>query len=171
MWLFNSSSSFAVAILSATDFAAQILNFVSPSGSDLEAMAMGQKPVSALCYTQAIGDSFFELSSVLWTSAIAETLYVSVVWRLRPEQVAALLPRFAAVCLGLPALLAALPALDVGGEWGGRLGGRGGFTNANRPPRLRLAAYGPAGGWCWITEEKQYWCVWVARCWWGHCWH
>lgn len=87
-------------------------------------MAAGARPVSGLCYTQAIGDSFFELSSVLWTSAIAETLYVSVVWRLRPEQVAALLPRFAAVCLGLPALLAALPALDVGGARGRVCGGR-----------------------------------------------
>ena len=55
-----------------------------------------------------------------------------MIWRLRPEQAAALLPRYALVCLGVPALLAALPAFDSG-------------------------AYGPAGGWCWITEAKQYW--------------
>ena len=70
--------------------------------------------------------------SVLWTSAIAATHYVSVVWRLGPEQTAAMLPRYAAVSLGVPALLTVLPALDAG-------------------------SYGPAGGWCWITEAKQYW--------------
>ena len=40
----------------------QIFNFVSPSGKDLEAMSTGAEPVNALCYVQAIGDSFFELS-------------------------------------------------------------------------------------------------------------
>lgn len=83
------------------------------------------------CYAQAVGLSFFELSSVLWTSTIATTLYLSVVRQLRQEQVEAWLPWFFVVCWGAPAILTALPFLD--------------------------SAYGVAGSWCWIVESQDKW--------------
>jgi hypothetical protein len=83
-----------------------------------------------ICYAPA---SFAREFSVLWTSAIAATLYISVLWRERPEAMPGYLKLFALIALGVPALLTALPALD--------------------------AAYGPAGSWCWIVEDKQYWCA------------
>jgi hypothetical protein len=64
-WRFKSMRKFAfklVAILSATDVAAQLFNFVSPTGKNMQDMQEGIIPISNVCYAQAVGDSFFELS-------------------------------------------------------------------------------------------------------------
>jgi hypothetical protein len=60
--------------------------------------------------------------------------------REKPAAIPRYLKWFAAVCFGVPAILTVLPALD--------------------------GAYGPAGSWCWILEDKQYWCV---TCMWACC--
>lgn len=120
-----------VAILSATDAANLIFDLISPQPQDLEAMEAHEIAVTPQCYVQAVGNSAFQLSSVLWTSAIAMTLYLSVVQRMRPEQTEAFFPWFLVVCWGVPLVLAVLP-----------------FINS---------AYGAAGGWCWIVEEQIVW--------------
>ena len=119
-----------VAILSCCDILNQVADFISPDAGAVAEMAKGAQ-VTTECYAQAILDSFFELASVLWTTAIAATLYMSVFLRMSADSVQAKLPYFALFCFGVPALLTAAP-------W---------FDNA----------YGPAGGWCWIIEAKSYW--------------
>ena len=98
---------------------------------DIEAMDNNEINVTVQCYIQAVGNSFFELSSVLWTSAIAYTLYLSVMWQMRPEQIEARFPRFLIMCWGVPAILSGLPFIDH--------------------------AYGVAGSWCWITDAQTKW--------------
>jgi hypothetical protein len=87
--------------------------------------------ITPACLAQAIGSSFFELSSVLWTTAIATTLYLFVWQRMAAEEVERKLPLFALVCIGAPLLLALLPLAD--------------------------ASYGPAGAWCWIRSTRPAW--------------
>ena len=120
-----------VAVLSATDIGSQVFSvLVSPSASDLDAMNAGGA-VTPVCLAQAIGSSFFELSSVLWTTAIAATLYLFVWRRMAAEDVERKLPLFALVCIGAPLLLALLPLAD--------------------------ASYGPSGAWCWIRPTRHAW--------------
>ena len=120
-----------VAILSATDVGSQIFSvLVSPSAAELDAMNAGGA-ITPACLAQAIGSSFFELSSVLWTTAIATTLYLFVWRRMAAEEVERKLPLFALVCIGAPLLLALLPLAD--------------------------ASYGPAGAWCWIRSTRPAW--------------
>lgn len=89
--------------------------------------------VTPECYVQAIGNSIFELSSVLWTTAIAATLYMFVLKRMPADQVEKKLGLMFLVCLGIPILLACLPLFDDG--------------------------YGPSGAWCWVRAgtSKTYW--------------
>lgn len=119
-----------VCILSACDILNQVSDFISPDAGELAEMAAGG-PTTASCYAQAVLDSFFELASVMWTSAIATTLYLSVFRRMSADDVAAKLPLFAAINFGVPLVLTIAPWFD--------------------------GAYGPSGGWCWIVEAKQYW--------------
>jgi hypothetical protein len=120
-----------VAILSATDVGSQVFSvLVSPSPAELDAMAAGAA-ATPLCLAQAIGSSYFELSSVLWTTAIAATLYLFVFKRMAAEAVERLLPLYALVCVGAPLLLALLPLAD--------------------------ASYGPSGAWCWVRPERVAW--------------
>ena len=99
-----------VAALAATDFLNQIFDVISPSAADLRDMASGAQPTSALCYVQAVGDSFFEMASVLWTACIAMLLYSTVMWRWRWEDTWRTLGRFAAVVFSLAAALTIAPA-------------------------------------------------------------
>jgi len=120
-----------VAILSLTDIGSQIFaSLVNPSPAELDAMAAGGA-VTPLCTAQAIGSSYFELSSVLWTTAIAATLYLFVFRRMAVEDIERRLPFFALVCVGAPLLLALLPLAD--------------------------ASYGTSGAWCWIRPDRVAW--------------
>jgi hypothetical protein len=126
----RSFSFMLVATLSLTDFVGQVLDFVQPPSVELEAMDRGA-PLTAACWVQALSDSFFQLASVLWTTAIAATLYMSVFLRMPADVVERKYKWFALACYGVPAVLTLLPLSD--------------------------AAYGPAGGWCWIRGNKDYW--------------
>jgi hypothetical protein len=75
----------------------------------------------SLCKTQAMITSYFSLASVLWTAALAFTLYDAVV---RRKDVASLELKLVIFANGIP-LLALIPPLVEG-------------------------SYGPSGGWCWI---------------------
>jgi hypothetical protein len=120
-----------VAILSLTDIGSQVFAvLVSPSAADLDAMNAGGA-ITPVCLSQAIGSSFCELSSVLWTTAIATTLYLFVWRRMAPEEIERLLPRFVLVCCGVPLVMALLPLAD--------------------------ASYGPSGAWCWIRASRPAW--------------
>ena len=109
---------------------------------------------SDLCLAQAYMESFFELSSVLWTTAIAATLYMTVFLRIKnpgattamrslwfpvaqphpsPEYTLpaeAKMPIFVAVCYGVPLVMTIIPGA--------------------------IGAYGPAGAWCWISRDYDY---------------
>jgi len=122
-----------VAILSATDILNQVFDLIEPSSDNMIAMLDGSIPITTRCYVQAVGDSFFELSSVLWTTAIAATLYCTVIWRWTFENNVLTFLKFSAWCYGIPLVLTVAPAIDH--------------------------AFGPAGAACWIKEEKAYWQV------------
>ena len=120
-----------VALLSLTDIGSQVFSvLVSPSPAELDAMAAGGA-VTPLCIAQAVGSSFFELSSVMWTTAIAATLFLFVFRGMAADAVERRLPLFALACVGAPLLLALLPLAD--------------------------ASYGPSGAWCWIRPERVGW--------------
>ncbi len=119
-----------ICILSACDAMKQIFDLIPVPAESIEAMEAGGS-ITPACYTTAAGDTFFELASVLWTSAIAARLLIAVT--LSPERGDSrrALLWFCAVCFGLPLVVTIAPAID--------------------------SAYGPAGGWCWLTEKKVYW--------------
>jgi hypothetical protein len=120
-----------VAILSATDICNQIFDLIDPPADEMAAMAADPSYVSSHCMVQAVGDNFFQLASVYWTTAIAATLYMTVMWRWKLNEDRRTFSRFAAVCFGIPLVLTILPAFD--------------------------SAYGAAGGICWMKETKEYW--------------
>lgn len=120
-----------VAILSFCDAFNQAFDLVQPSARDIIDMEQGITPVDVTCYVQAAGDTFFELSSVLWTTAIAATLYLTVQHKMKLEDSPVAMLCFCVVAFGLPAVVTIAPAVDH--------------------------AFGPAGGWCWIIEEKAFW--------------
>jgi len=80
----------------------------------------------SLCKTQAMITSYFSLAAVLWTSALAFTLYYAVV---RRKDVASLELKLVLFANGVP-LLALIPPLVQD-------------------------TYGPSGGWCWIQAEGR----------------
>jgi len=120
-----------VALLSLTDVLNQLFDFVGPSAAELAAIRAGQAPVSGACLAQALGNSFLELSSVMWTTTIAYTLYLFVALRLSPEAVERRFPLMLAWAVGFPLAMALLPLADN--------------------------AYGAAGAWCWVRPEKAAW--------------
>jgi hypothetical protein len=119
-----------VFFLSITDVINQVFDLIQPAAADILAMEAGTQPVSATCYAQAAGDTYAELSSVLWTSAIAYTLFASVVRGVKMNETLALF-WYIIVCCGVPTIMCVGAALDN--------------------------AYGPAGGWCYMTDAKAYW--------------
>jgi hypothetical protein len=122
-----------VAILSFTDLLNQLTEFVQPGPAELDAI-VASGVLSPTCYFQALTDTFFELSSVLWTSAIAFSLYLVVFLRIQDQgELYKRLPRIAAICYGVPLVATLLP--------------------------LTEQAYGVAGAWCWIpgTARSWYW--------------
>ena len=98
-----------VALLSLTDVLNQLFDFVGPSAAELAAIRAGQAPVSGACLAQALGNSFLELSSVMWTTTIAYTLYLFVALRLSPEAVERRFPLMLAWAVGFPLAMALLP--------------------------------------------------------------
>lgn len=117
-----------VAILSFTDVLNQVTEFIQPSVQELDEIKR-TGVLTPACWAQALTDSYFELASVLWTSAIAATLWLVVFYRLDQTQLYAKLKWMAAICYGIPAVLALLPIADN--------------------------AYGVAGAWCWIPSTTR----------------
>lgn len=132
-WLQKGERTFAlrlVASLSLADMMYQICDYIQPSPESITEMNNGGK-ITATCWIQAIGDSFFELASVLWTAAIATTSYCAIVRGWKESELERLWRPFLLVCWGIPLLLTLLP--------------------------LSTKAYGPAGAWCWIVSDQAYW--------------
>jgi len=87
---------------------------------------------SFACYLQALLISYFELSSMLWTVAIAFTLHITIL-RKDPNfllDVEGSARKYALFCWGIPLVLAILP--------------------------LTTSSYGDSGGWCWISTDASY---------------
>lgn len=118
-----------VFILSINDFLNQVGDFIQPSSAEVVGAATSEP--STACYAQAWMDSYFELSSVLWTCSIAATLYMSVAQRKTIVQIEATFKWMCLICCGVPLVLTILPGL--------------------------VGAYGHAGAWCWITEDFVAW--------------
>lgn len=68
---------------------------------------------------------------MLWTTAIAATLYMTVMWRKRIEDTWLTWAKFSAWCFGVPLLLTIIPGA--------------------------AGAFGAAGSECWIKESKWGW--------------
>lgn len=115
-----------VLMLSLSDIGNQISDFLNPSPADIDSMQAGG-PITTQCIAQGVLDSFFELASVTWTSAIAAVLFMSVFQRKSADDVQRRFPQFCAVCFGVPLVLALLPLIDN--------------------------SYGPSGAWCWVTKD------------------
>ena len=81
---------------------------------------------STLCSLQGFCIQLFQLSSILWTTAIATTLFRAVVKRAGSKE---LMMRFHGLCTGLPLLFAFLP--------------------------LFTSSYGNTMAWCWIFVEEE----------------
>ena len=121
-----------VAILSFTDLLNQGVDmFISVPAIELEQINSGVIDVTGKCYVQAILNSYFELSSVLWTTAIAATVHMFVSQRMSSDAIESKLKLFIGYCCGIPLLLSLLPLTDK--------------------------AYGASGAWCWIKSDKIAW--------------
>jgi len=114
------------------DFMNQIGDFVLPPASVLTNAA--DPTGGTLCQVQSWLESFFELSSPMWTTAIAATLYMSVIMRRSGEQVESSFPWMVGVCVGVPLVLTVIPGA--------------------------LGYYGVAGAWCWIADAHASWRLW-----------
>ena len=92
-------------------------------------------PNGVFCYIAAAGDTFCSLASVLWSSVIALSMYITVV-RNNPS-VEQYQRYFHVYCWCLPLIIMPLP-----------------FSTDN---------YGPAQGWCWISADKGS--LWLGTLW------
>lgn len=118
-----------VFILSLNDLMNQVGDFLLPSP---EVLADASNPSGGtLCQIQSWMESFFELSSPMWTTAIAATLYMSVIMRRTGEDIEGSFRWMALVCIGVPLILTIIPGA--------------------------LGYYGVAGAWCWIADEHAEW--------------
>ena len=79
---------------------------------------------TGLCTFQGLLQQFAELSSILWSTIIAWTLYTAVVHR---RDTSKMLHKFVVVGFGVPFLLALFP--------------------------LTTTSYDNTGAWCWITAD------------------
>lgn len=119
-----------VALLSATDIANQIFDLTRPSADDMYAMSLGG-PITRLCIFQSVMDNFFEIASVLATTAIASALYATVCRGAKLAFTWRTILLIAAVCYGIPLILTI--AAGAGG------------------------AFGPSGASCWIKPTHPWW--------------
>jgi uncharacterized membrane protein YtjA (UPF0391 family) len=118
-----------VFILSLNDLLNQVGDFLLPSAAVL---ADASNPSGdTLCQVQSWMESFFELSSPMWTTAIAATLYMSVIMRRSGEQIESSFRWMVVVCIGIPLILTIVPGA--------------------------LGYYGVAGAWCWIADAHAEW--------------
>jgi hypothetical protein len=120
-----------VFLLSCTDVWNQIFDLIAPSTEDLQRMQQDPSIVTTTCMAQAVGDNFFELASVLWTTAIAATLYMTVMWRKRIEDTWLTWAKYACWCYGIPLVLTIVPGA--------------------------VGAFGASGSECWIKESHFAW--------------
>jgi len=100
------------------------------------------------CQLQAIVISYFELSSILWSCAIAFTLHMAIIRDERNSTISSKQMWYHLLCWGLPVFFTILPA----------------FTKS----------YGDSGGWCWIKDDTDiavawrfitfYIPLWLAMC-------
>jgi hypothetical protein len=101
------------------------------------------KPIS---YVSRVLISYGQLSSVLWSGAIAFTLHMAFLNRREAfsgTYINNFICYYVAVCFGLPAVLTVLPYF---------------FGEANASESgLDLGAYGDTGGWCWIKPQNPVW--------------
>jgi hypothetical protein len=124
-----------VALLSLSDVLNHIADMLGPPPASLAEQRAPGATISVACWAQAAGNSIFELSSVLWTGAIAATLYAQVWLGWRQERVEALFPRMLLVCFGAPVILFLLPLVFSG-----------------------VQVVGPSGApWCWLRPEYPGW--------------
>lgn len=127
----GSISFLLIFILSICDFLSQITDLVEEDAHDLVAIHSNGPPYTARCYVQAVGNSFFDPASILWTTAIACTLYATVKWRWNVEPTCQVMSILSLVCFGIPLIL----TVSAGAA----------------------GAFGPSSGWCFIVSQKAIW--------------
>lgn len=120
-----------VFILSSVDLANQVTDMLEPNGEQIIAMRRDGAPYSAQCYIQSIGQGVLELSSVLWTTAMAATLYAVVEWKWEVRPTCQVLSWLSLVCFGVPVALTIAAGAD--------------------------GALGPSTSWCYVIDAKAYW--------------
>jgi hypothetical protein len=99
----------------------QVADYMGPGPDDLRAMVLSGHS-STRCIVQAVLQSFFNLSSVLWTTCIATTLFSSLLRRKPIDDIAvSYFPWYVVVSNGVPAVLTIIPgamkAYGAAGAW------------------------------------------------------
>lgn len=120
-----------VFLLAVSDWWNQIFDLISPSADELALMEANPNIVTTTCMAQAVGDNFFELSSVLFTTAIAWTLHQTVMYRKQIEDSWRNWAKYCAVCYGVPLILTIAPGA--------------------------AGAFGATGSECWIKADQVGW--------------
>ncbi|KAG7463457.1 hypothetical protein MATL_G00176710 [Megalops atlanticus] len=106
-----------------------ILSLTVAAFFDSIAYVMGEDhPEGRLCNFQAWWLTYFDWSALAWVCLITLNLYLNLVKEMRTDQYQ--IP-YHVLAWGVPLLMSCMPLF-------------GGF-------------YGPAGAWCWITEEHVAW--------------
>lgn len=116
-----------------------ISDFFHSLGNQYSAFLLPRHKHQTFCYAQAVLDTYFTLSSVLWTSVIAFSLYRVVIKR--SVQIHHLEGRFHTFCWLIPLFVTLLPLLTDG--------------------------YGPSPWWCWIRITQENYAldqVWRGIC-------
>lgn len=116
-----------IAFPSLRKFAFRLVFFLSLSDvfSSISSFFGDPPTCSALCYIQGFTQQWFQVSSVLWTTAIAFTLYMSAVKGKVVDEIEIHEFKIKLFCWGVPLVLATIPFMT--------------------------SSYENTGGWCWIS--------------------
>jgi len=123
-----------VLFVSISDFITSIGNFMGDAGGNDDTHLGASE---GLCVFQAVLISYGQLSSVLWSAAIAFTLEMAVLRRSKSfsqEHISQYTYHYISVCFGAPVIMALLPLITT--------------------------SYGDTGGWCWITQLDEAGLAW-----------
>lgn len=106
-----------------------VINLTVAALFDSVAYVMGEShPEGSLCNFQAWWLTYFDWTALVWVCLITFNLYLNLVREIRTEHYRI---RYHVVAWGVPVIMSTIP--------------------------LMAGYYGPAGAWCWITDDHVGW--------------
>ncbi|XP_056321400.1 cyclic AMP receptor-like protein A isoform X1 [Danio aesculapii] len=106
-----------------------VVNLTIAALFDSVAYVMGEShPEGSLCSFQAWWLTYFDWTALVWVCLITFNLYLNLVREIRTEHYRI---RYHVVAWGIPLIMSTIP--------------------------LMAGYYGPAGAWCWITDDHVGW--------------